>query len=233
MGFTVPNFVSDMLKGLASITRGFASLGEGVLDFAYVRVVGLPFVVLGYRQTGKTTLLAYMRRNLQLLDTDAWQPEPTTAGGEAVPVFTTRLEGEGFRLRPRRDVGGEYAMWETDWVDLFQQAKPRGLIFLIDHTRPYQHKDALNFAMNLVEDEAAAGRKIKALLLIVNKMDLWKEEKSLDDVLEDFRNETRRMRSQAERLGYRLIIQPASVLSGEGVEEGLHEFFNAVRPKAR
>jgi hypothetical protein len=34
------------------------------------------------------------------------------------------------RLKPTRDVGGEYEMWETDWVELFRETKPRGIIFL-------------------------------------------------------------------------------------------------------
>lgn len=229
----VTGILSDFLNGVARLTRGVASLGEEVVDFAYVRVLGLPFVVLGYRQTGKTTLLENLRRDLNLDQIEGFEPDPTAAGGDAVPAFTTKLERQGFRLRPKRDVGGEYAMWETDWVDLLNQTRPRGIIFMMDHTRPYQHKDAFNFVMNMIDDEPAARRHLQAVMVLVNKQDLWDEGQAVDDILLDFRNETRRLKSQSERVGYETFIMPTSLVTGEGVEEAMLRFFNAIRPKAR
>ncbi len=227
----VTGAIAAMMEAVAKLTRAVAGVGEQVVDFAYVRVLGLPFVVLGYRQTGKTTLIAYLRRNQHWLD--GFEPEPTAAGGDPVPTFTTRLDGEGFRLRPKRDVGGEYAMWETDWVDLFQQARPRGIIFMIDHTGPYQHKDALNFVLNLIEDEPAARRNLRTFLLLVNKSDLWGEAQTMESILDELRNETRRLRSQAGRLGYQYFIRQTSLATGEGVMEAMTDFFNSIRPRAQ
>lgn len=230
---TLGRTISGLLKSLSRLTRGIADRFDTVVDFAYVRVFGLPFVVLGYRQTGKTTLIEWLRNDLALFE--GFDPEPTAAGGEAVPVFTTRVGADGgnMRLRPRRDVGGEYSMWDTDWVELFRQTRPRGLIFLIDHTNIYQHKDALNFVLQMLDDEEDARRSLKMFMLIVNKADLWEGDQTVDDILENFRNETRRLRSQSERLGYRYMICHTSMVTEEGVEEAMVTFFDAIRPRSK
>ena len=58
---------------------------------------------------------------------------------------------------------------------------------------------------------------------------LW--EVPVDDILDDFRNETRRLQSQSERLGYHYKIVSTSLLNGVGVGDAMQEFFNAIRPK--
>lgn len=229
METTLGSFLTGVLKSLARLTRSISDSLDRVIDFAYVKVLGLPFVVLGYRQTGKTTLLEWLRHDTGYLDD--FEPEPTAAGGEAVAPFTVNMGDGGMRLRPKRDVGGEYSMWETDWVDLFRQTRPRGIIYLIDHTNTYQHKDALNFVLQLIDDEEIARKDLKTFLLLVNKQDLWGKDKSLDMILDDFRNETRRLKSQSERLGYRYIIYPTSLVSGEGINQAMRAFFNAIRPR--
>lgn len=204
---------------------------NGLVDFAYVRVFGLPFIVLGYRQTGKTTLLEYLRRDTTLLE--AFDPDPTAAGGEGIRNFGATIGDEYLRLKPRRDVGGEYAMWETDWVALFREAKPRGIIFLIDHTNPYQHKDALNFALQMIDEEEDAHKQLKTVLMLVNKCDLWDEDTTLESILEEYRNEVRRLKSQSERLGYNFEIAQTSLVSGYGVHDALKKFFNKIRPRPK
>ncbi len=224
--------LSIIVGTLSSLVPSGISDGlRTAVDFAYVRVLGLPFIVLGYRQTGKTTLLEWLRRDSAFLE--GFQPEPTAAGGEPVGTFSAQVGGEAMRLKPRRDVGGEYAMWETDWVDLFRQARPRGIIYLIDHTNTYQHKDALNFVLQMIDEEPAASRHLQMFLLLVNKADLWGDETTLSDILEEFRNETRRLKSQAERLGYRYAIASTSLLTGAGVHEAMTRFFNAIRPRPK
>lgn len=230
------NIVADILRGLA---RGIASLIpdevtesiDSVVDFAYVRFLGLPFVVLGYRQTGKTTLLEWLRKNFG--PNTEIDPEPTAAGGDAVRTFTTHVSDEGFRLRPRRDVGGEYSMWETDWVDLLRDAKPRGIIFMIDGSNPIAHKDALNFTLQMMEEEIVAVKNLKAFLVLVNKSDLWSQERTLDQVLDDYRNETRRLQHQAKKMGFEVYIHETSLRTGAGAREAVDHFFNVIRPKAK
>jgi hypothetical protein len=130
-------------------------------------------------------------------------------------------------------VGGEYAMWDTDWIDLLQQTKPRGIIFMIDHEHPYQHKEALNFVLNLIDDEMTARRNLKMLMLLVNKSDLWAGERKMEDILDEFRNETRRLKSQSERIGYQYHIAATSLVAEDGVREAMAQFFNNIRPKVK
>jgi hypothetical protein len=219
--------ITGTLKGL--IPSGVTGFVNEAVDFAYVRVLGLPFIVLGYRQSGKTTLLEWLRRNASFLGD--FDPEPTAAGGNGVGTFSTQVGDETLRLRPRRDVGGEYAMWETDWVTLFREAKPRGIIFMMDHTNPYQHKDALNFTLQLIDDEPAASKNLRMILILVNKSDLWGADKTLEDLMGDYRTEMRRLRSQAERRGYGYLVTGTSLITGSGVDTAMHKFFNAIRPR--
>jgi hypothetical protein len=211
-----------------TITQGAGSLE----DFFYVKVSGLSFIVLGARQTGKTTLIEWLRRNLHSVGDFA--PEPTAAGGDLMHDFASPVDdGRYLKLKPNRDVGGEYAMWETDWVELFREAKPRGILFLIDHTDVAMHKDALNFVLQMIDDEPQAARNLKALFVIVNKQDVWGVDLAQSEIIEQFRNEQKRMRAQAERVGYKWSFMSGSVLTGTGVIEAMRKFFNSIRPKPR
>jgi hypothetical protein len=202
-----------------------------VQDFVYVKILGLPFIVLGARQTGKTTLIEWLRRNVDSLD--SFDPAPTAPGGDAVGTFSARIGEEGMRLKPTRDVGGEYEMWDTDWIELFRHTHPRGIVFMMDHTDILNHKDALNFVMNMIEEETEAKRNLKGFLLLVNKSDLWLPEMSLDKLMQNYSNEIKRLRNQAERLGYKTWIQSTSVITGVGVDDAVHTFFNTIRPRPK
>ncbi len=227
LGDRILSFVVSALNTLipSSVHEGVNS----VVDFAYVRVLGLPFIVLGYRQAGKTTLIEWLKHDTSYLD--EFDPDPTAAGGDPVTVFTSQIGDENMRLKPRRDVGGEYAMWETDWVDLFQQAKPRGIIFMVDHTNTFQHKDALNFVLQMIDEEHEARQNLKFFLLLANKSDLWGAETTLGDIVEEFRNETRRLKSQSERLDYTYLVASTSLKTGAGISDSMATFFNAIRPR--
>ena len=213
------------------VPSGVSSALDGMVDFAYVRVLGLPFIVLGYRQSGKTTLLEWLKRDTAYLGD--FDPDPTAAGGDAIGPFGSKVGEDVMRLKPRRDVGGEYAMWETDWVDLFREAKPRGIIFMMDHTNPYQHKDALNFTLQMIDEEPAASKNLKMVMILVNKSDLWSKDATLEVIMDDYRNEVRRLKSQAERMGYYYLITGTSLLNGTGVDTAMTKFFNAIRPRPR
>ena len=214
-------------KLVTSLTRS----ADRLYDFVYVKVFGLPFIVLGARQTGKTTLIEWLRQNVASLE--EFQPAPTAPGGDAVGAFSSFIGDEMIRLKPTRDVGGEYEMWDTDWVELFRETKPRGIIFLIDHTDLLKHKDALNFVMNMIEEEADAKRNLKAFMLLVNKSDLWLPETSLDKLMANYGNEIKRLHNQAERLGYQATIYSSSVTTGVGVRDAMRTFFNAIRPQPK
>lgn len=219
-GSTGSKFISDLNRTT-----------DRLYDFVYVKVFGLPFIVLGARQTGKTTLIEWMKHNLS--DIEGFDPAPTAPGGDSVGTFSTKLGGESIRVKPTRDVGGEYEMWETDWLELFREARPRGVIFMIDHSDVLNHKDALNFVMNMIDEEVEAKRNLKAFVLFVNKSDLWGERHTLDDVLKDYSNEVKRLKNQATRVGYETWIVGGSLKDGANITQTLREFFNKIRPQPR
>jgi hypothetical protein len=226
------SLITVIVGSISGVTRGVGGAVAALEDFFYVKVRGLSFIVLGARQTGKTTLIEWLRRNMAAIDD--FEPDPTAAGGHVVPDFSARLDDNRYvKLKPMRDVGGEYAMWETDWIDLFRQAQPRGIVFMLDHTDVHLHKDAWNFVLQMIDDEPAAARNLKAFTVIVNKSDLWGDEMTLDDILQNYRNEQKRLKRQAERVGYRWSISEGTVTENRGIFEALRDFFNAIRPKPK
>jgi GTPase SAR1 family protein len=232
MGTLFDRIVTVVVGAFTGVGRVISDSVSGFEDFLYVKIRGLPFVVLGSRQTGKTTLIEWLRNNMETVD--EFIPEPTAAGGEVVPEFDAKVDGDRhIKLKPTRDVGGEYAMWETDWVELFRQAKPRGIIFLVDHNDLFLHKDALNFVMQMIDDEREAASNLKAFFIFVNKSDLWKASNTLEDLRQNYKNELKRLNTQANRFGFKWAFFDGSLMTGEGVREALQKFFNTIRPKPR
>lgn len=231
------NFIEQFFSAIfgsvtsSKLVTSLTHSADRIYDFVYVKVFGLPFIILGARQTGKTTLIEWLRQNVATLD--EFQPAPTAPGGDTVGTFSSYIGDEMMRLKPTRDVGGEYEMWETDWVELFRETKPRGIIFLLDHTDILKHKDALNFVMNMIEEEPDAKRNLKAFMLLVNKSDLWLGDTTLDKLMTNYGNEIKRMHNQAERLGYQATIYSSSVTTGVGVRDAMRAFFNAIRPQPK
>ncbi len=200
-------------------------------DFIYVRYFGLPFIVLGARQTGKTTLIQWLRDGVEELD--AFEPEPTAGGGDSVPRFNTRVADETVRLNLERDVGGEYIMWDTDWVELFRETQPAGIIVMLDHLDPTLHKDAMNFVLQMIDEEDKAKKKLRAMLVLVNKYDLWADQTNMESVMENYRNEMRRAKLLANRHGMWFEIHSCSLLEGVGIDEAMRGFLNQIRPKPK
>lgn len=232
MANILDTLITVIFGSFSTVARTISQGTSGLEDFFYVKISGLSFVVLGARQTGKTTLIEWLRRNLHTLGDFA--PEPTAAGGDLVPSFSAPVDdGRYLKLKPNRDVGGEYAMWETDWVELLREAKPRGIIFMVDHTDIAMHKDALNFVLQMIDDEPESTRSLKALFVIINKQDVWGVDMTLEELAGQYRNEQKRMRAQAERVGYKWSFMSGSVITGAGMFEAMRKFFNTIRPRAR
>jgi GTPase SAR1 family protein len=223
--------ITVIIGSITTVTRTISEGVEEIQDFFYVKVSGMSFIVLGARQTGKTTLIEWLKHNMTRLED--FEPDPTAAGGELVEDFNSRVGDTYMKLRPNRDVGGEYAMWETDWVDLFRTAQPRGIIFMLDHTDVHLQKDALNFVMQMIDDDPATARQLKAFYILVNKADLWSDQYTLSEIMDHYRNESKRLRNQAERLGYQSAIHEGSLVTGKGVATAIKAFFNAIRPRPR
>lgn len=229
MSNIVDTILTVIVGTLTGVTKTVTDSVDALQDFIYIKISGLPFIVLGARQTGKTTLIEWLKHNMHTIE--GFEPDPTAAGGEVVPDFTAQVGDTYMKLKPGRDVGGEYAMWETDWVELFRTTQPRGIIFMIDHTEVHLQKDALNFVLQMIDDERIAAQNLKAFFIIVNKSDLWMADMTLDEVMAPYRNEQRRLKAQAERIGYRWSIAEGSLLTGRGIKQAMRRFFNSIRPR--
>jgi hypothetical protein len=221
--------ITIVVGTITGVTKAVTTTISALQDFFYVKVSGVSFIVLGARQTGKTTFIEWLRHNLHTLD--EFNPDPTAAGGDVVPEFTTKVGDEYMKLKPSRDVGGEYAMWETDWVELFRAAQPRGIFFMLDHTDVHLQKDAFNFVLQMIDDEPSSARQLKAFYILVNKSDLWSDDTTLDEIMANFKNEQKRLKSQADRIGYKWDIAEGSLYTGRGVSEFVKKFLNTIRPK--
>ncbi len=238
--------MSDLFDRIVSVIAGTLTqfgLRESnrIYDYAIVRFWGLSFVVLGARQTGKTTLIEWLRGNSSFLNDFA--PEPTRPGGERVQKFSSRVAGETIRTKIERDVSGEEEAWEQDWVDLLTSTKPRGIIFLIDYKHPEVqspdqaspssiHKEAFDYVLNLLQQYPDVNHRLKAFYVFVNKSDIWGET-TISDILKDYRNQRDRLEMEAERTGYSTVIAGGSITSGEGINSFMKSFFNAIRPRPK
>jgi hypothetical protein len=223
----VVGVVDTVAKIPGAIIEGYSNLR----DFIYVRYYGLSFIVLGSRQTGKTTLIKWLSDGANGLE--GFDPSPTAGGGDVVPKFNSQVGDETVRVKLDRDVGGEYAMWETDWVELFKQAQPSGIIFMMDHVDTRSHKEALNFVLQMVDEDEHAKKKLKAFLILINKSDLWGEDTTLEAMLKSYNNEMRRAKLMFARMGIWYEVHGCSVIQGRGVVGPMQGFINAIRPKPR
>ncbi len=220
--------ITIVIGTITGVAKAVTTTVNVLQDFFYVKVSGVSFIVLGSRQTGKTTLINWLQHNMNELGN--FSPDPTAAGGDVVPEFTTKVGDTYMKLKPNRDVGGEYAMWETDWVELFRGARPNGILFMIDQTDAFLQKDALNFVLQMIEDEPIAAKSLKAFYILVNKSDVWGDETTLDDILQNYKNEQKRLKGQSERLGYKFEIAEGSIITNRGVTEFMKKFINTLRP---
>lgn len=223
----VVGVVDHVAKIPGALVEGYGSLR----DFIYVRYYGLSFIILGSRQTGKTTLIKWLSEGSSGLQ--GFEPSPTAGGGDVVPRFSGKLGEDAVRMKLERDVGGEYAMWETDWVSLFKETHPSGVIFMIDHQDTRVHKEALNFVLQMIDEDESAKKSLKAFLILVNKSDLWAQETNLETLLKGYTNEMRRAKLLAGRLGLWHEVHACSVIQGRGITAPMQAFINAIRPKPR
>jgi hypothetical protein len=219
--------VSTIAKVPGLIADGLGNFN----DFIYVRYYGLPFIVLGARQTGKTTLIEWLRHGTEGLE--GFEPSPTAGGGDVVPRFNSRIADDTLRTNIQRDVGGEHAMWETDWVELFKTAQPAGIIFMLDHLDRSTHKEALNFVLQMIDEDERTRKNLRALMILVNKSDLWDEETTLETLLDDYKNEMRRARLLTGRYGLWFEVHGSSLVEGRSITGAMQGFLNAIRPKPR
>ena len=87
-------------------------------------------VVLGPRQSGKSSLICYLAegRPFKIVDGVNRPPDPTGAGVILSEGFTLP---DGLRVDPVQDVPGD-PVFRSQWTDLLRLVRPHGIIYMLD-----------------------------------------------------------------------------------------------------
>jgi len=118
-----------------------------------------------------------------------------------------------------------------EWEMLLDENKPRGIICLIDDTRPSEHKATLNAIIELIEkkDNAKNGN-LKAVFILVNKQDVWKHRKNIGNIMENYTKEYKKLQIQSERFRFKLANYSISLKDNKsGVGPAMSDFINTIR----
>lgn len=204
-------------------------------DKVQLYVTGLPFVILGASAAGKTTLHDWLEDQLDEINELEYVP---TVGVEIKDGYRTHVGKHGLiKVRPIADVGGENPALRNGserhtgtntWRNLFA-ANPKGVIFLIDHEEPARHEEALERLLDIILSSEQVRTNLKAVLIIVNKMDEWKDEYSSVEIAGQYSEQISTLRAVGKRADYDVLLGESSLLTGEGVTAQLEMFFNVLR----
>jgi signal recognition particle receptor subunit beta len=127
--------------------------------------------IFGPKDVGKTTLICYLQR----------KPLPLqhyeTFGAMSVGKITYDLSGNKsyyFRSLTMYDVGGEFT---NQWNAIIKKQNPDGIIFIADTSDQIIEMERFNkifsFYHDWCTDELAINIKLRAILILINKADLW------------------------------------------------------------
>jgi hypothetical protein len=165
--------------------------------------------------------------------------EPT-GPAQRLPEFDFVVVGhKDVTIKRLFDVGGDKAAWD-DWAIAFVNSRPRGIIFMVDHQRPDEHREALRHVIKLInpQDESGKGiralfgrdpytrarKNLKAFLLLVNKCDLWERTTTLDEILSNYESEMRIIEQFMLAQGGQFYAQACSAKYGIHFEEVMLDF---------
>lgn len=212
-----------------------AKIAADALDWYKRRVSGLSFAVFGYRAAGKTTLIRRMRGLPVVANASA-----PTGSLEQVPEFDfVIIGGREVTIKRMFDPPGEEKSW-PDWRKVLHESKPKGIIFVIDHERPEDHRKALRHVLNIIkpQDErpkksvALLGKRappndskdVRSFLLLVNKCDIWEHDTTLGAILAPYENEIREIEELILNSGGRFFARACSAKYGTHFEEVMPDF---------
>lgn len=225
-----------LLHALTSLVTSAAStiynFGD---DKVQLYMLGLPFVILGASATGKTTLHDWLEDEIDQINEQDYVP---TVGIDAKDGYRAQIGKHGIiKLRPIADVGGENPSLKNGagthtWRRLFA-SNPKGVIFLIDHEEPERHEEALERLLDIIIGSSQVRSNLKAVLILVNKMDQWKDEYTAIEIAGLYSEQISALKAIGKRADYDVILGESSLITGEGITTQLELFFNLLRPDPR
>ncbi|MBI3241314.1 MAG: hypothetical protein HYZ49_03365 [Chloroflexi bacterium] len=223
------DFLLQILLGV------LADSPKEIIDWYKRKLKGITFAVFGYRGTGKTTLL----RRMQGI-TIHEEVEPTF-GRQQVSDFDFEIYGgKEVTVKKTFDPSGEKGSWPL-WRQIFLDVKPQGIIFVIDHERPDDHRIALRRILNIIRPSnprrpslfkanpyVAASNNLKAFLLLVNKSDMWESQSpggtKLQDVLKLYSAEILEIEKFMLDKGGQFYAERCSAKYGNHFDEAIPNF---------
>lgn len=186
--------------------------------------VGLRVLAFGASGVGKTTLWHYLQHN---------RPLET-----AVKTETANQLGR-FRLRDVRLAGLQVAIRAVDlpgdtdkrklWGSTFAEVKPQATVFMLDHAaggeerkvstaRLREHETAFADLVNVLLGHREIAEKCRQMLILVNKMDLWQHELTMNDLIT--RSGIPQHYPRLAELGTQITARSCSAKYGDNIKSG-------------
>lgn len=158
--------------------RDLLILGRDLIQSQWKRAfASRNILILGERQTGKTSLALYLQHGkpFETIDGEKCPPNPTAMVGVLDKKF--ELQRKNW-LKLKQDVPGDLSLRDT-WAQAIHELKPQGLIYMVDGRLDEQGlRDAVSaiaeHVLVLYEDSRGA---LAALHVFINFADVWRLEK--------------------------------------------------------
>jgi GTPase SAR1 family protein len=137
-------------------------------------------LILGPRQSGKTSLILFLQTNRPFTLKDGKRVEPEPTGAAAIIDRAVNLNKRNQRKKEivniRKDVGGDKVFSDL-WKELIEDIDPEGIIYMVDGSNPEkQLKEDIDrlFSDVLIKYEDQK-RKLVALHVFINFSDIWEK----------------------------------------------------------
>jgi GTPase SAR1 family protein len=232
MLFTYLIPIIALIIGIAGI------FGIDYLKLFYYRLkIKNSIAIFGRRNVGKSTLINILQGKPAPQEHD-----PTFKKQRIGKVEIELKASENFYFisRDLYDVGGE---WWDEWADVMKDQDPNGIIYIVDNENDSAEledfKHFLEIYDNLFTRGKVSKRHLKAILILINKVDIWgkdpskipeineKYERAYSTLINDFKQkfgtDIRIRWTSVRELEYRvrtyeILIEFAKVLGDLGVK---------------
>jgi len=232
-----------LLKLALAAAKQLSDLAPQIKAQLEGNLIPLDFAVFGYRGTGKTTFLNFMRFGIPT------EPPPTPSMEELDPFQIYVVGRRPVKVAGIYDVSGEE--WKVHkksteltwplWEEIFLRQTPRGIIFMVDHESLKQSKAALRYVINMIKrsdppmtfwqrlfggrQRQIARKNLKVFMLLVNKLDQW-EKRSLTKgkILADYAEEIQDLHALITKNGGKYYQDEISAKDGTNCERAIQNF---------
>lgn len=170
----IGKFLDDTFEQIGdsdSVKEGFLVFGRRLSILGKYIFNDKNFIVLGPRESGKTTLLEYLRTGQPI---EKYNPTVGTV------VIDRKFEIDEDFMKALKDVGGDKEFREIDWFHLIKSINPDGIIFMINGNESTSKiEESIDIAFeNCLRHYSNGSRNLKAFYVFLNFYDKWKNDSS-------------------------------------------------------